>query len=133
MELQVNLSDPAKKAETLDLIRGMDGPRRIEIVRPRSRKNDSLRRFYFPFVVQPIGDYFRAKSRDVSDEQVHHMLMLKFFHELVPHPDTGEVIGVILPSCNDLTREQLHDLIAKASAWATKTLGIKIAAASAAA
>jgi hypothetical protein len=131
-EIRGNFDDPERKRHALDVLRALAGNQRVTITgNPRS--NDKLRGFYFGFVVQPIADHLRGKGHDLSDEQVHHMLMLKVFHQLLPHPDTGEVIGAIVPSWNDLTHDQKHDLIDKASAWATQTLGIKIAAACAAA
>jgi hypothetical protein len=132
VEIRGNFDDPERKRHALDVVRGLSGNQKVTITgNPRS--NDKLRGFYFAAVVQPIADYFRGNGHDFSDDQVHHMLMLKVFHQLIPHPDTGEVIGAVFPSWNDLTHDQKHHLINSASAWATQTLGIKMTAACAAA
>lgn len=132
-EIRGNFDDPERKRHALDVVRGLTGNQRVTIVRDRSRANDRMQKFYWPNVVQPVADRLRGAGRDVTDEQVHHMLMLKFLREEVAHPDTGEVIGVVIPSSNDVPNDRFDEFVAKTAAWANKTFGKQIAAASAAA
>jgi hypothetical protein len=128
-EIRGNFDDPERKRHALDVVRALTGNQRVTIVYDRKRQNDRMQKFYWPNVVQPIADRLRGAGRQVTDEQVHHMLMLKFLREEVAHPETGEVIGVVIPSSNDVPPERFDDFVAKVAEWARKTFTNKSAAA----
>lgn len=123
IEIRGDQSDPKVKQQALDAIRELTGNYRVTIVRDRKRLNDRMQKFYWPNVVQPVADRLRAANFPVTDEQVHHMLMLKLLRVAVPHPDTGETIGVVIPSSNDVPEDQFDDYVARAAAWVAKTFG----------
>lgn len=133
VEIRGNFDEDERKRHALDVVRGLTGNQRVTIVGDRKRQNDRMQKFYWPHVVQPVADRLRGAGRQVTDEQVHHMLMLKFLREEVPHPDTGEVIGVVIPSSNDVPPERFDEFVSRAAEWARKTFTNKSAAASAAA
>lgn len=117
MERVVNLSNAAEKGLVLDDIRARSGNHRIKITRARSARADRLLKFYWPAVVQPFADALRAMGIVITDRQVHGLLCLKYLRTPVVNRATGEVLGQMFSTTEDLTDEQLSEFVDKAGAW----------------
>lgn len=129
MELVTDLSSPKEKQVVLEFVRGLQGMHRVVIVKYRKRRTDVQNRFYWPAVVQPFGDYLRGQGCELTDEDCHEMLKLKFLRLTVVDPGTGEIIGERTRSTTELNIEEFSEYLEKCIAYLSETFGIEVQAA----
>jgi len=126
MELVADMSAPREKQSLLAMVRDLQGMHRIEIVKYRKRHSDRQRRYYFPAVVAPLGDYLRGQGATVTDDDCHEMLKWKFLRQSVVDPGTGEVIGEVTRSTTSLAIDEFSEYLEKVIQYLAETFGVVV-------
>ena len=91
IDIVIDFSDEAERQMLWPQLRRLRGKQRLTIQKYRKRRTDRQNRFYWPCFVHPFGDFLREQGEDLTDDDAHEMLKLKFLRVVVNDARAGEL------------------------------------------
>lgn len=116
-DILVNFSDEGPRRSLLMELSKLRGPHRISVCKYRKRRTDRQLRYYWPCVVQPFADFLRAQGENVTDDEAHEYLKLRFNGREIINPGSGEVVGTVGRSTGELDTSEFNDYVERCAAW----------------
>lgn len=97
----------------------------VTVQKLRKRRSNPQNAFYWAVVVEYFWQGLRDLGHEVSKDDAHEILKLKFLKTHVMNDDTGEVIE-FTKSTSALTTSEFMDFIAQCQQYAMETCNVNI-------
>ena len=88
-DLVVDFDDEAERKHLWEALRGLRGKNRITVKKYRPRRTDRQNRYYWPAFVHPFGQFLRDQGEEITDDDAHEILKMKFLRIVVQDAKAG--------------------------------------------
>ena len=122
IDIVIDFSDDAERQMLWPKLRGLRGKNRITIQKYRKRRTDRQNRFYWPCFVHPLGEFLREQGEDLTDEDAHEILKLKFLRVVDNDDRAGEL--QCTRSTTKLDVAEFNDYLDRCAMWLNEMFGI---------
>ena len=122
LDIVIDFNNENERAILYSKMRGLRGKNRITIAKYRRKRSDRQNAFYWPCFVAPFGEFLREQGENVTDDDAHEMLKMKFLRVAVQDAKAGQLERT--RSTTTLDTQEFNDYLDRASHWLNEMFGI---------
>lgn len=123
-DIIVDFSEQAEREYLWQQMRRLRGKQRITIKRYREKRTDRQNRFYHPCFVAPFAEFLREQGENISNDDAHEMLKIKFLSVTVEDDKAGTL--TYTRSTTDLDKAEFNDYLDRVAKWLNDMFGIEV-------
>jgi len=123
-DIIVDFNDEKERAFLYSKLRVLRGKHRVTVKKYRRKRTDRQNRYYHPCFVVPFARFLRDQGENVTNDQAHEMLKLKFLRVVVKDGRAGAL--ECTRSTTDLSVDEFNEYLDRCALWLNDMFGIEV-------
>jgi len=122
LDIIIDFSSEPERKLLYNELRKARGKNRITISKYRKRRSDNQNRFYWSCFVHPFGEFLREQGENLTDDDAHEMLKMKFLRVVIHDDKAGDL--ECARSTTKLDVAEYNDYLDRCSHFLNEMFGI---------